>query len=52
MSGAESGAEPRRSFALVIPTHRRVDLVVQAVDSALRQSRAFDQIIVVTDGTR
>ena len=50
MSGAESGAEPRRSFALVIPTHRRVDLVVQAVDSALRQSRAFDQIIVVTDG--
>lgn len=39
------------TFALVIPTHRRPELVVQALDSALRQSRAFDQIIVVVDGT-
>ncbi|GAA1058075.1 hypothetical protein GCM10017608_04780 [Agromyces luteolus] len=38
------------TFALVIPTHRRPDLVLQAVDSALRQTRSFDQVIVVPDG--
>lgn len=47
MSGGENAAP---SFALVIPTHRRPDLVVQAVDSALRQTRAFDQIVIVADG--
>lgn len=40
----------RPTFALVIPTFRRPSLVLQAVDSALRQSRAFDEIIVVADG--
>jgi glycosyltransferase involved in cell wall biosynthesis len=40
----------RATFALVIPTHQRPDLVVQAVESALRQSRPFDQVIVVPDG--
>jgi glycosyltransferase involved in cell wall biosynthesis len=40
----------RLSFALVIPTHQRPDLVAQAVDSALRQTRPFDKIIVVADG--
>ena len=39
-----------QSFALVIPTHRRPELVVQAVESALRQRRPFDQLIVVPDG--
>lgn len=38
------------TFALVIPTHRRPDLVQQAVQSALRQTRPFDQVIVVADG--
>lgn len=38
------------TFALVIPTHRRPDLVVQAVESAMRQTRPFDQIVVVADG--
>lgn len=38
------------TFALVIPTHGRPDLVVQAAESALRQSRPFDQVIVVPDG--
>ncbi|GAA4374177.1 glycosyltransferase [Agromyces bauzanensis] len=38
------------TFALVIPTHRRPELLRQAVDSALRQTRPFDQIIVVADG--
>ena len=47
--------DPERSaahatFALVIPTHRRPDLVVQAVESALRQTRPFDQVVVVADG--
>ena len=50
MSGEGGAAERPLTFALVIPTHQRVDLVSQAVDSALRQSRAFDQIVVVTDG--
>lgn len=38
------------TFALVIPTHRRPEFIRQAVDSALRQERPFDQIIVVADG--
>jgi glycosyltransferase involved in cell wall biosynthesis len=39
-----------RTFALVIPTHRRPELVSQALESALRQSRPFDRIVVVPDG--
>lgn len=35
---------------MVIPTHRRPGLVVQAVESGLRQRRPFDQVIVITDG--
>lgn len=34
----------------MIPTHRRPDLVRQAIDSALRQTRPFDQVVVVPDG--
>ncbi|GAA1469079.1 glycosyltransferase family A protein [Microbacterium thalassium] len=40
----------RTSFALIIPTHRRPGFVREAVDSALRQHRPFDHIIVVADG--
>lgn len=39
------------TYALVIPTHRRPELVVQAVESGLRQTRPFDQLIVVPDGS-
>lgn len=46
---SERSAAPS-TFALVIPTHRRPDLVVQAVESALRQTRPFDQVVVVADG--
>jgi glycosyltransferase involved in cell wall biosynthesis len=42
--------ERLRTFGLVIPTKERPDFVRQAVDSALRQRRAFDRIVVVTDG--
>lgn len=42
--------ETQPTFSLVIPTHRRPELVSQAVESALRQSRPFDQVIVVPDG--
>ncbi|MBO0980978.1 glycosyltransferase family 2 protein [Microbacterium sp. SD291] len=38
------------TFALVIPTYRRPHLVLQAVESGLRQDRPFDEIIVVADG--
>lgn len=38
------------TFALIIPTYRRPEFVVQAVQSALRQERGFDRIIVVPDG--
>lgn len=41
----------RLTFSLVIPTHQRPHLVTQAVQSALRQTRPFDQILVVADGT-
>lgn len=50
MPGEPDGGESRETFALIIPTHRRADLAAQAVVSALRQSRPFDQIIVVADG--
>lgn len=38
------------TFGLVIPTRNRPDFVIQAVESALRQHRAFDTIVVVADG--
>ena len=41
----------RPTFSLVIPTFRRPELVAQAVESALRQTRPFDQVVVVADGT-
>ncbi|SFR90945.1 Glycosyl transferase family 2 [Microbacterium sp. cf046] len=50
MAAEAPGTGDRLSFALVIPTHQRADLVAQAVDSALRQTRPFDQVIVVADG--
>jgi glycosyltransferase involved in cell wall biosynthesis len=50
MTGESGAGEDRLSFALIIPTHQRADLAAQAVDSALRQTRPFDQIIVVADG--
>lgn len=40
----------RPTFAIVIPTHLRPRLVLQAVESALAQTRPFDQVIVVADG--
>ena len=43
-------ADDRLTFALVIPTHQRPELAAQALESALRQTRPFDQIIVVADG--
>ncbi|WP_448006671.1 glycosyltransferase family 2 protein [Agromyces bauzanensis] len=53
MAGVQDGGSEgagRPTFALVIPTHRRPEFVVQAVESALRQTRPFDQLIVVPDG--
>jgi glycosyltransferase involved in cell wall biosynthesis len=41
----------RPTFSLVIPTYRRPELVTQAVESALRQTRPFDRVVVVADGT-
>lgn len=38
------------TFSLIIPTYRRPWLVTQAVESALRQTRAFEEVIVVADG--
>lgn len=53
MAGVQDGGfdgAGRPTFALVIPTHGRPEFVVQAVESALRQTRPFDQLIVVADG--
>ncbi len=38
------------TFALIIPTHQRPEFVRQAVESALRQRRPFDRVLVVADG--
>ena len=51
MRNEQTGETRRTTFALVIPTHQRPSLVAQAVESALRQSRPFDQVVVVADGT-
>ncbi|WP_136707701.1 glycosyltransferase [Agromyces sp. H66] len=45
-----SPPQGKPTFALVIPTYQRGDLLREAVDSALAQTRPFDQIIVVADG--
>ncbi|MEJ1088246.1 glycosyltransferase family 2 protein [Microbacterium sp. Mu-80] len=47
---AGEGVDPVPTFSLVIPTNQRAEFVEQAVDSALRQERAFDRIIVIPDG--
>lgn len=39
------------SFSVVIPTYNRARLVGRAVESALRQTRAGDEVIVVDDGS-
>ena len=41
----------RRRYAVVIPAYNRADLVPRAVESALRQERPPDEIIVVDDGS-
>ena len=50
MAPEERSEDDGLTFALVIPTHQRPDLAAQALESALRQTRPFDQIIVVADG--
>lgn len=39
------------TVALIIPTYSRADLVIEAIDSALSQTRVPDEIIVVDDGS-
>ena len=39
------------TIALVIPTYNRGDLIAETLDSALAQTRPFDQIVVVDDGS-
>lgn|SRR5574341_198431 len=39
------------SVAVIIPTYNRADLVGEAIDSCLGQTRVPDQIIVVDDGS-
>jgi glycosyltransferase involved in cell wall biosynthesis len=41
----------RRRYAVVIPAYNRADLIARAVESALRQERPPDEIIVVDDGS-
>jgi glycosyltransferase involved in cell wall biosynthesis len=40
-----------RTISVVIPTHNRARLLVRAVESALAQTHAPDEIIVVDDGS-
>ena len=39
------------ALALLIPTYNRCSLVIQTIESALHQTQAFDEIIVVDDGS-
>ncbi|MGR0318708.1 glycosyltransferase family 2 protein [Agromyces sp. ZXT2-3] len=50
MQGDREADRGRTTFGLVIPTHRRPELVLQAVESAERQTQPFDRVIVVPDG--
>ena len=42
---------PKPSFSLVIPFYRNIDFLVEAYKSALAQTLAFDEIIIVNDGS-
>lgn len=44
-------SQPQASVSLVIPSYNRAALIGQTIDSALAQSRAFLEIIVVDDGS-
>jgi glycosyltransferase involved in cell wall biosynthesis len=39
------------TYGLVIPTYNRCQLLIETVESALAQSKPFDEIIVVDDGS-
>src|SRR5690242_12522755 len=41
----------RLSVSVIIPTFNRAALVTQAIDSALSQTHAPDEIVVVDDGS-
>lgn len=42
---------PLPAISLVIPAYNRADLIGETLDSALRQTLPFDEIIVVDDGS-
>jgi glycosyltransferase involved in cell wall biosynthesis len=42
---------PSPTFSLIIPTYNRAGLIQATLDSAYNQSRPFDEIIVVDDGS-
>jgi glycosyltransferase involved in cell wall biosynthesis len=46
-----SDQKRRLSVSVIIPTYNRADLVVEAVESALNQTRQPDEIVVVDDGS-
>jgi hypothetical protein len=46
-----AGKTSRQAISVVIPTYNRAELVVEAIESALRQTRLPDEIVVVDDGS-
>ena len=51
-TGSNMTAQSHTSFAIVITSYNYRDYVVEAVDSALNQTRPPAQVIVVDDGSR
>jgi len=50
-SAPTESRDKRLTVSIIVPTYNRSDLLIEALDSALRQTRVPDEIVVVDDGS-